>query len=74
VFSIDSCRLMHPFSQTRVSIPGEKRAQRKATMAMRRHHTQRSERPLPRAALIAGALALWLALGVISQAAFQLLG
>lgn len=43
-------------------------------MAMRRMHIHRHERPLPRAALIGGALALWLALGVISQAAFQLLG
>jgi len=43
-------------------------------MAMRRLHTQRPERPLPRAALIAGGLTVWLALGVISQAAFQLLG
>ena len=43
-------------------------------MAMRRMHSHRHERPLPRAALIGAALALWLALGVISQAAFQLLG
>ena len=42
-------------------------------MSMRRiHHI--NHRRMPRAGLVMLAIALWLALGLISQAAFQLVG
>lgn len=42
-------------------------------MPMRRIHYN-SHRRVPRAGLVMFAVALWLALGLISQAAFQLVG